>query len=88
MGPRSGLQAACSPTSEYPRRGTFFRCFDALLAASQQVARPIDGFTVILIPRVEGVETRPIKTSYSLSAGTAYVTFDNVKVPVEIHSWI
>ncbi|KAF9645568.1 acyl-CoA dehydrogenase NM domain-like protein [Thelephora ganbajun] len=42
-----------------------------------------DGFTVILIPRVEGVETKPIKTSYSLSAGTAYITFYNVKVPVE-----
>ena len=42
-----------------------------------------DGFTVILIPRVEGVETKPIKTSYSPSAGTAYVTFDDVKVPVE-----
>lgn len=39
--------------------------------------------TVILIPRVEGVETRPIKTAYSSTAGTAYVTFDNVKVPVE-----
>ena len=41
-----------------------------------------DGFTVILVPRTEGVETKPIKTSYSASAGTAYVTFDNVKVPV------
>lgn len=41
------------------------------------------GFTVILVPRVEGVETKPIKTSYSPSAGTAYVTFDKVRVPVE-----
>lgn len=41
------------------------------------------GFTVILVERGEGVETTPIKTSYSASAGTAYVTFDNVKVPVE-----
>ncbi|QRV89915.1 acyl-CoA dehydrogenase [Ceratobasidium sp. AG-Ba] len=41
------------------------------------------GFTVILIPRTEGVSTKPIKTSYSASAGTAYVTFDNVRVPVE-----
>jgi len=31
----------------------------------------------------EGVETKHIKTSYSASAGTAFVTFDNVKVPVE-----
>jgi hypothetical protein len=41
------------------------------------------GFTVILIPRTTGVATKPIKTSYSPSAGTAYVTFDNVHVPVE-----
>lgn len=39
--------------------------------------------SVLLIPRGEGVETKPIKTSYSAAAGTAYVTFDNVKVPVE-----
>ncbi|KZV64424.1 acyl-CoA dehydrogenase NM domain-like protein [Peniophora sp. CONT] len=42
-----------------------------------------DGLTAILIPRQEGVETKAIKTSYSPVAGTAYVTFDNVKVPVE-----
>lgn len=38
---------------------------------------------MLLIPRVEGVETKPIKTSYSQSAGTAFITFENVKVPVE-----
>jgi alkylation response protein AidB-like acyl-CoA dehydrogenase len=37
---------------------------------------------VFLIERGPGVETKPIKTSYSATAGTAYVTFDNVKVPV------
>ena len=59
-----------------------------------------DGFTVILVERGEGVETKAIKTSYvswlgnhynvvfsshgqSPTAGTAFVTFDNVKVPVE-----
>ena len=36
-----------------------------------------------MIPRQDGVETKAIKTSYSPVAGTAYVTFDNVKVPVE-----
>ncbi|TCD69249.1 hypothetical protein EIP91_008352 [Steccherinum ochraceum] len=41
------------------------------------------GFTVILIERGEGVETKVIKTAYSTTAGTAYITFDNVKVPVE-----
>jgi alkylation response protein AidB-like acyl-CoA dehydrogenase len=42
-----------------------------------------DGFTVILVERCEGLETKPIKTSYSPTAGTSFVTFDNVKVPVE-----
>jgi alkylation response protein AidB-like acyl-CoA dehydrogenase len=42
-----------------------------------------NGFTVILIPRGDGVETNAIKTSYSSTAGTAFVTFDKVKVPVE-----
>ncbi len=42
-----------------------------------------DGFTVILVERGEGVETKSIKTSYSPTAGTAYITFENVKVPVE-----
>ena len=41
-----------------------------------------DGFTVILVERGPGVETRPIKTSYSPSAGTAFITFDDVRVPV------
>lgn len=41
------------------------------------------GLSVLLIERGEGVETKPIKTSYSPAAGTAYITFDNVKVPVE-----
>jgi alkylation response protein AidB-like acyl-CoA dehydrogenase len=41
------------------------------------------GLTVFLVPRQEGLETRPIKVAYSGAAGTAYVTFKNVKVPVE-----
>jgi len=44
--------------------------------------RTESGFSVLLIERSEGVETKPIKTSYSPTAGTAYITFDNVKVPV------
>ncbi|KAG8825220.1 hypothetical protein FRC17_008795 [Serendipita sp. 399] len=41
------------------------------------------GLTVILIPRGDGVDTKAIKTSYSSTAGTAFVTFDKVRVPVE-----
>jgi alkylation response protein AidB-like acyl-CoA dehydrogenase len=36
------------------------------------------GLSMLLIERSEGVETKPIKTSYSPSAGTAYVSFENV----------
>lgn len=32
--------------------------------------------SMLLIPRSDAVETKPIKTSYSSSAGTAYVTFN------------
>ncbi len=38
---------------------------------------------MLLIERQEGVETTQIKTSYSTTAGTAYIKFDDVKVPVE-----
>ncbi|KAH9481453.1 Acyl-CoA dehydrogenase apdG [Psilocybe cubensis] len=41
-----------------------------------------DGFTVILVERGPGVETKQIKTSYSTTAGTAYITFDNVRAPI------
>ncbi|GAA98980.1 uncharacterized protein L969DRAFT_64385 [Mixia osmundae IAM 14324] len=40
--------------------------------------------SMLLIERdFGGVETKIIKTAYSSAAGTAYITFDNVKVPVE-----
>ncbi|KAI8093740.1 acyl-CoA dehydrogenase/oxidase [Halteromyces radiatus] len=41
------------------------------------------GISMLLIERTEGVETKLIKTSSGSSAGTAYVTFENVKVPKE-----
>ncbi|KAJ7265908.1 acyl-CoA dehydrogenase/oxidase [Mycena haematopus] len=40
------------------------------------------GFTVMLIERGDNLETKAIKTSYSATAGTAYITFDKVRVPV------
>lgn len=43
-----------------------------------------EGFAVLCIPRsVGGVETKQIKTAYSTTAGTAYVTFDDAKVPAK-----
>jgi len=41
------------------------------------------GLTVFLVERDDNVDTKLISTSYSTSAGTAYITFDNVKVPSE-----
>jgi alkylation response protein AidB-like acyl-CoA dehydrogenase len=41
------------------------------------------GYSVILVPRSEGVTTKKIKMSYSSAAGTAFVEYDNVKVPVD-----
>ncbi|ORY49046.1 acyl-CoA dehydrogenase NM domain-like protein [Rhizoclosmatium globosum] len=41
------------------------------------------GVSMLLIERCEGLETKQMKTAYSSAAGTAYVTYDNVKVPVE-----
>ncbi|KAJ8589024.1 acyl-CoA dehydrogenase NM domain-like protein [Rhizopogon salebrosus TDB-379] len=63
-------------TKKWITNGTFADYFTV-------ACRTDTGFTVILVERSEGVETKPIKTSYSSSAGTAYITFDNVKVPVE-----
>mmetsp|Transcript_41629 Transcript_41629/g.107712 ORF Transcript_41629/g.107712 Transcript_41629/m.107712 type:complete len:526 (-) Transcript_41629:171-1748(-) len=42
-----------------------------------------NGVSMLLIERGPGVETTHIPTSYSAAAGTAYVTFQNAKVPVE-----
>lgn len=38
---------------------------------------------MLFVERQPGVETKPIKTSYSTAAGTAYITFENVFVPYE-----
>ena len=40
------------------------------------------GVSLLFIERSEGVNTSLISTSYSPAAGTAFITFDNVKVPV------
>lgn len=43
----------------------------------------VRGLSLLLVERGKGIETKPIKTSYSASAGTAYVTFEDVLVPRE-----
>ncbi|CCM03970.1 uncharacterized protein FIBRA_06126 [Fibroporia radiculosa] len=44
--------------------------------------RSKDGYVVILVPRSDNVSTKAIKTAYSSTAGTAYVTFEKTRVPV------
>lgn len=44
-------------------------------------ARTGKHLSVFLVPRSEGVNTKQIKTSYGTTAGTSYVTFDDVEVP-------
>lgn len=41
------------------------------------------GFSVLLVERSDAVETKLIKTSYSTTAGTAFVEFNDAKVPVD-----
>jgi len=41
------------------------------------------GISLLLIERSEGLTTKIIKTSYAASAGTSYITMENVKVPVQ-----
>lgn len=72
---RDGDYWIISGTKKWITNGTFADYFTT-------GCRTGDGLTVILIPRGEGVNTKPLKTSYSSVAGTAYVTFDKVRVPI------
>jgi len=60
--------------------GTFS---DYFVTAVRTGGKGMKGLSMLLIERSEGVETEIIKTSYSPAAGTAYITFENVKVPAE-----
>ena len=57
-------------------KGTFSDYFSVAVRTEK-------GITMLFIERQEGLETKGIKTSYSSAAGTSYITFENVKVPVE-----
>jgi len=60
--------------------GTF--C-DYFTTAVRTGGKGFQALSLLLIERSEGVETNPIKTAYSPAAGTSYIIFENVKVPVE-----
>nr|GAT46153.1 predicted protein [Mycena chlorophos] len=46
------------------------------------ICKTESGFTVVLVERDDTVSTKAIKTSYSSTAGTAYVIFNKTRVPV------
>ena len=59
-------------------------CFsDYFVTAVRTGGKGAGGISLLLIERGPGVNTEKIKTSYAGSAGTAFITFDDVKVPVE-----
>ena len=55
---------------------------DYFVAAVRTGGPGAGGISMLLIPAGEGVEVKLIKTDYSSAAGTGFVTFENVKVPV------
>ncbi|CZR68031.1 uncharacterized protein PAC_17930 [Phialocephala subalpina] len=68
---------ALSPWSELNADATYADNFLALTKTSA------DGMIILLIPKCERVSVRNMKMSGSSSAGTAFVGFDNVLVPLE-----
>eukprot|EP01065_Artemidia_motanka_P003357 TRINITY_DN11618_c0_g4_i1.p1 TRINITY_DN11618_c0_g4~~TRINITY_DN11618_c0_g4_i1.p1 ORF type:complete len:541 (+),score=225.71 TRINITY_DN11618_c0_g4_i1:60-1625(+) len=56
---------------------------DYFCTAVRTGAKGMFGISMLLIPRTEGVKTTQIPVSYSSCAGTSYVSFEDVKVPVE-----
>ncbi|KAK0948969.1 hypothetical protein LTS01_025916, partial [Friedmanniomyces endolithicus] len=48
------------------------------------VRDPVGGFTLLVIQRSEGLTTRHMAMSGSTTAGTAFVDFDDVQVPLDM----
>lgn len=71
-----GLYWEITGTKKWITNGTFADYFITACKTEK-------GIAVILIERDDKVETKHIKATYGPASGTAYVTFDHVKVPVE-----
>eukprot|EP00398_MALV-I-01_sp_L67-1_P000259 gene259-325_t len=56
---------------------------DYFVTAVRTGGKGMKGISLMLIERSEGLTTKPMKTSYGSCAGTAYVFYDDVKVPVQ-----
>ncbi|OBZ71855.1 putative medium-chain specific acyl-CoA dehydrogenase, mitochondrial [Grifola frondosa] len=72
---RDGDEWVINGTKKWITNGTFADYFTVACKTG-------NGYTVVLVPRSDAVSTKAIKTAYSSTAGTAYVTFDNARVPV------
>lgn len=49
------------------------------------IVKEVDGkFTLLVVKRSEGLTTRKLTVSGSSTAGTAYVDYDDVKVPTDM----
>ncbi|KAI0253049.1 acyl-CoA dehydrogenase [Lactifluus subvellereus] len=71
---KDGNEWVISGTKKWITNGTFADYFTV-------GCKTEGGYTVIFVPRSDGLSTKPIKTAYSATAGTAFVTFDKVRVP-------
>lgn len=58
-------------------------CADYFVTLARTGGPGAGGLSYFLVPRGEGLETKQISTSYSKSAGTAYVTYEDVKIPAD-----
>lgn len=56
---------------------------DYFVTAVRTGGKGMKGISLMCIERTEGLNTKAMKTAYGSCAGTAYVTYDDVKVPVE-----
>lgn len=63
--------------------GGMYADYFTVVARTYGGTAPDGSLTCFLVTRTDGVQTRPIPTMYSAAAGTAYVTFDNVRVSDE-----
>jgi len=59
-------------------------CFaDYFVTAVRTGGKGMGGISLLLVERDDGVETKPIQTSYAPCAGTAYVMYEDVEVPCD-----
>ncbi|KAH7888150.1 acyl-CoA dehydrogenase/oxidase [Phlebopus sp. FC_14] len=76
---KEGDEWVVTGTKKWITNGTFADYFTTLCQTES-------GPVVLVVPRSEQVSTKPVKTSYSATAGTAFVTFSRARVPISSHT--